>query len=121
MLGLLVIIGFQLLGMEIHHLGAPLPGVVIGLLLFVFALATKIIKLRWVERTAGFLVRHMTLLFIPIMAGLPAMSAQLRSAGPALLASTIVSLLAVLFATGALAHYLLRDAPVAIPREGDSK
>jgi len=112
-LGFLIIVGFELLGMGLHRLGAPLPGGVIGLLLFTFALASEVVKLEWVERTATLLVRHMTLLFIPMMVALPQMSAELRAEGVALLASTVVSLLAVLLTTGGLAHFMLRDRVTA--------
>ena len=86
-----------------------MPGSVLGLLLFALALATEAVEVEWVERAATLLVRHMTLLFIPLMAGLPQMSAKLRRDGVALLASMVVSLLVVLLATGGLAHLLLRD------------
>jgi holin-like protein len=115
-IGFLIIVSFQLLGMGLHKLGVPLPGGVLGLILFTTALATGLIKLKWVERTATFLVRHMLLLFIPVMAGLPQMSAELRHDGVALLASLIVSLLAVLLTTGGLAHLLLRDVKDDNPR-----
>jgi putative effector of murein hydrolase LrgA (UPF0299 family) len=52
----------------------------------------------------------MTLLFVPMMAALPGMSAELRRDGVALMASMVISLLAVLLTTGGLAHFLLRDA-----------
>ncbi|MDR3734136.1 MAG: CidA/LrgA family protein [Acidobacteriaceae bacterium] len=113
MLGFIIIIAFQLLGVGLHRLGVPLPGGVLGLLLFTLALATEVVKLKWVERTADFLVRHMLLLFIPLMAGLTQMSAELRRDGVALLASLVFSLLAVLLTTGGLAHFLLRDPKVA--------
>ncbi len=113
--GFLILVGFQLLGVGLHKLGVPLPGTVLGLLLFTFALATELVRVEWVEQTATFLVRHMMLLFVPLMAGLPGMSAELRRDGIALLASTIVSLLAVLLTTGGLAHFLLRDAAGAGP------
>ena len=121
MRGFLIIVGFQLLGIGLHRLGAPLPGSVLGLLLFTLALATELIKVEWVERTAGFLVRHMTLLFIPLMAGLPEMSAKLRRDGVALLASMVVSLFVVLLTTGGLAHILLRDGVQTNPDEAAQK
>ena len=105
--GFLIIVGFVLLGMALHRIGAPLPGGVIGLLLFTFALATGVVRLHWVEKTATFLVRHMTLLFIPMMVGLPQMSKELRAEGVALLASSVISLFAVLLTTGGLAHMFL--------------
>ena len=109
MIGFLILVSFQLLGMGLHKAGIPLPGAVLGLILFTAALATRLIKLHWVERTANFFVRHMLLLFIPVMAGLPEMSAELRRDGVAMLASVLVSLLAVLLTTGGLGHILLRD------------
>jgi holin-like protein len=108
MVGFLIIVGFELLGMGLHRLGIPLPGGVLGLL----PLATGLVKVEWVERTAAFLLRHMLLLFIPVMAGLTQMSAELRHDGVALLASLVVSLLAVLLTTGGLAHFLLRDVKI---------
>jgi holin-like protein len=121
MLGFLIIVGFQLLGLWLHRLGVPLPGGVLGLLLFTLALTIKLVKLEWVERTATFLVRHMTLLFIPMMAGLPAMSQELRRDGVALLVSMAASLLAVLLTTGGLAHYLLRGAGEEKLSEAENK
>ena len=111
--GFVVLVAFQLLGKGLERLGAPLPGAVLGLLLFTFALAVGLVPVALVERSAGFVVRHMTLLFIPLMAGLPGMSAEFRRDGLALAASTVVSLLAVLLTTGGLAHVLLRDAKTA--------
>jgi holin-like protein len=113
-LGFSILVGFQLAGMGLHKVGVPLPAGVLGLLLFTTALATEIVKVEWVEYAADFLVRHMLLLFIPLMAGLTQMSAELRRDGVALLASLIASLIAVLLTTGGLAHFMLRDAvPVA--------
>jgi holin-like protein len=113
MRGFLILVGFQLAGIGLHRVGVPLPGGVLGLLLFTTSLATGVVKLEWVERTADFMVRHMLLLFIPLLAGLTQMSAELRRDGVALLASMVVSLLAVLLTTGGLAHFLLRD-PVEV-------
>jgi holin-like protein len=114
MLGFAILVGFELLGVELHKLGFPLPGGVLGLLLFTAALATGLVKVNWVERTANFMVRHMLLLFIPVMAGLTQMSAELRTDGVALTASLVVSLLAVLLATGGMAHLLLGGRQLAV-------
>lgn len=109
MLGFVIIVGFQLLGMALQKLGVPLPGSVLGLLLLTFALRISLVKVEWVERTAAFLVRNMMLLFIPVMASLTQMSAELRRDGVALFASLVLSLLAVILTTGGLARFLLRD------------
>jgi holin-like protein len=119
--GFIIIIAFQLLGLWLHTLGMPLPGSVLGLLLFTFALAAGLVRLEWVDRAAGFLVRHMTLLFIPVMAGLPGMSAELRRDGLALIASTVISLIAVLLTTGGLACYLMRETSPEPVYEAEDK
>jgi holin-like protein len=121
MVGFLILVGFQLLGIGLHKLGVPLPGAVLGLLLFVTTLAIEIVKVEWVERTANFLIRHMLLLFIPLVAGLTQMTADLRRDGVALIASLVVSLLCVLLTTGGLAHFLLRDVHVPDPSAAENK
>jgi holin-like protein len=110
MRGLLILLGFHAAGIGLHHLGVPLPAGVLGLLLFLAALATGMVKLKWVERTAGLMVRHMLLLFVPLLAGLTVMGNVLRKDALALIASTVISLVAVLLVTGSLANLLLRDA-----------
>ncbi len=120
MLGFVIIVAFEMLGVALHRLGVPLPGSVLGLILFTLALLLGLIRLEWVERSSLLLVRHMTLLFIPLMAGLATMTPELRKNGVALLASLVASLLAVLLTTGSLAHFLLRDEEIAeINREAD--
>ena len=113
MLGFVIIVAFEFLGIGLHHLGVPLPSSVLCLLLFTLALVLGLVRLEWVERAATLLIRHMTLLFIPLMAGLTTMTSELRRNGVALLASLVASLLAVLLTTGGLAHLLLRDDEIA--------
>ena len=108
-IGFAILVAFLYLGIGLNKLGVPLPGSVLGLLLFTFALSIQLVRLKWVESAAMFLVRHMSLLFIPILAGVPGMSAEFRKNGVPLLASMVVSLLACLLITGGLAHFLLRD------------
>ena len=115
MRGLLILVGFHAVGLGLHRLGVPLPAGVLGLLLFLAALMTGVVKLKWVERTAGLMVRHMLLLFVPLLAGLTVMGDVLRKDALALIASIVVSLLAVLLMTGGLAHLLLGDVVDAKP------
>jgi holin-like protein len=110
MRGLLILVGFHAVGMGLHRVGVPLPAGVLGLLLFLGALVTRVVKLKWVEETADLMVRHMLLLFVPLLAGLTVMGDVLRHDALALVASIVVSLVAVLLTTGGLAHVLLGDA-----------
>ncbi|RFU66647.1 CidA/LrgA family protein [Peribacillus glennii] len=68
---LCIITGFLLLGKffgTIFHL--PIPGSVIGMILLLGALIAGLAKLEWVEKAAAFQIKHLTLLFVPLVIGL---------------------------------------------------
>ena len=109
--GLPVIVGVFLLGDWLHRMGLPLPGGVLGLLLFYAALLTGMLKLQWVERAAALLLRHMVLLFVPLTVGLMDLGHILQRQAGAILVSLFVSFVAVLWTTGLLGKLLLRDKP----------
>ncbi len=50
----------------LNHL---LPGSILGMLLLAGLLASGLVRLSWVEAGAGFLVRWMSLLFVPVGVG----------------------------------------------------
>ena len=109
-LGNVIIVAIFLLGDFLHRLGVPIPGGVLGLLLFYAGLQMGVVKLRWVERAAGFLLRHMVLLFIPLTVGLVDMGALISRQGWTIIASLVLSFLAVLLVTGLLGDRLLAAA-----------
>lgn len=108
--GLAIIVLIFLAGTWLHAHGVPIPGGVLGLLLFYGAMLTGAIKLRWVDRGAGLLLRHMVLLFVPLTVGLMDLGPVLSRQALAIVASLVVSFLAVLLTTGLLARWLLRPA-----------
>ncbi|CAG7649631.1 hypothetical protein PAESOLCIP111_05912 [Paenibacillus solanacearum] len=70
MLGFAILLGFYFIGVVLHSgLHIPLPANVIGLLLFTMCLFLRIVKLEWVEEASQFLIKHMLLLFAPIVVG----------------------------------------------------
>ncbi|MFD1039450.1 CidA/LrgA family protein [Virgibacillus byunsanensis] len=78
-LQLFIIIGFLLLGsgiVKVFHI--PVPGSIIGMLLLFVCLLTGIIKLEWIERASSFQLKHLTILFIPLITGLFLSSAFLE-------------------------------------------
>lgn len=111
LLGIGILAGFSLFGELLHRLGAPLPGGVLGLLLFYLALNAGLLKAKWVERASALLLRHMVLLFVPLTVGLMDMGPVLSRQWLAIVASLLVSLLAVLLTTGLLGRWLLPDEP----------
>ncbi|MGG4196663.1 CidA/LrgA family protein [Paenibacillus sp. UNC217MF] len=104
MLGFAILLGFNIAGVWLHNLlHLPLPGNVLGLVLFLIALGMKWVKLEWVEQSAQFLLDHMLLFFIPyvvgIMAFMPVLSAHWFSISVGIIGSTLV----VLWMTGFVA------------------
>ncbi|WP_169082303.1 CidA/LrgA family protein [Paenibacillus sp. PL91] len=110
MLGFAILLGFNLLGSWLHlSLHIPLPGNVIGLILFLIALFTKLIKLEWVDTAASWLTGHMMLFFIPFLVGtivfFPLIGSNWLSIGIGVIGSAVASLLA----TGYVTTKLLRN------------
>jgi len=112
LLGFAILTAFFLLGTLLHGLGFPIPGGVLGLLLFFVALSAGVIELKWVERAAGLLLRHMVLLFVPLTVGLMEMGPVLSRQAVAITASLLVSVTAVLVTTGLLGSWLLPALPL---------
>ena len=116
--GLAIIVAIFLAGTWLHGHGVPIPGGVLGLLLFYFAMLSGLLKVRWVDRAAGLLLRHMVLLFVPLTVGLMDMGQVLSRQAVPIIASLVVSFLAVLLTTGLLARWLLHPAAATpIPTE----
>jgi holin-like protein len=107
LLGFGIVTAFFLLGSFLHRLGLPIPGGVLGLILFFLALQFRLIKLKWVERAAGLLLRHMVLLFVPLTVGLMELGPLLSRQAVAITGSLLVSLVAVILTTGLLGRWLL--------------
>lgn len=107
--GIAILFGFQLLGMALHAAGVPLPGTVLGLLLFTLSLFSGVIKVKWVERTSRLLLGNMLLFFVPVIVATGGLLAGLKGELLAILASVVVSLLAVMLTTGLVSHHLLPD------------
>jgi holin-like protein len=119
-LGFAIIVALFLLGDFLHHLGVPIPGGVLGLLIFHGGLQTGLIKLKWVNRSAGFLLRHMVLLFIPLTVGLVSLGNLLARQAWAICTSLVLSFLAVLLVTGLLGNWLLPSPDDAAPQRTTS-
>ena len=106
-LGTAIIIAIFLIGEFFHRLGAPIPGGVLGLLLFYGGLQSGLVKLKWVDRAARFLLRHMVLLFLPLTVGLMDMGKLISRYAWVICSSVVLSFLAVLLVTGLLGDRLL--------------
>jgi holin-like protein len=107
MRGFAILSAFQFAGAVIHSLGVPMPGAVIGLVLFTACLFLGWIKLEWVESTSNFLLKHMLLFFVPMTVLTMRLAPVIKANWAALTVSIVVSTLAVMVTTGLVAEFLL--------------
>jgi len=105
--GIAILTAFLFIGQFLHGLGVPIPGGVLGLIVFYFALSAGVVKLDWVDAASNFLLRNMVLLFVPLTVGLMDMVGLLSRQALAIAASLLVSLAAVVLTTGLLGQWLL--------------
>ena len=107
MRGLAILLGFSLLGSLLAAARVPLPGNVIGLILFTACLFLGIVRLEWVEESAHFLLRHMLLFFAPAVIKAIPLFKQFQGDWTAIAGSLLGSLLVVLLVTGWIATALI--------------
>jgi len=109
MRGLAILLFFNFAGVILHHWAyVPLPGSVLGLILFAAGLFSGIVKLQWVESTSHLLLRHMLLFFAPVVVGAMALSGILRRQWPGITLALVGSLLIGMIATGWTASAMMR-------------
>jgi holin-like protein len=89
-------------------IGQRLPGSIIGMLLLAGLLGSGLIRLSWVEAGANFLVRWMSLLFVPIGVGVVDQLDLLTSSLGAILLTCIVGTVIIMAVTGWMFQWLER-------------
>ncbi|WP_422136579.1 MULTISPECIES: CidA/LrgA family protein [unclassified Endozoicomonas] len=95
----------ELFSVWINH---ALPGSIIGMLLLAALLGSGLIRLSWVEAGASFLVRWMSLLFVPIGVGVINQLDLLANSLGALLLTSIFGTVVVMAIAGWLFQWLER-------------
>lgn len=104
-----VIMFLTFLGELLHELlPLPIPASIYGLLLMLFCLCTKIIKLSQVKIAADFLIEIMPPMFIPAAVGLIVTWADLRPILIPILIITCVTTVFVMAVTGRTAQAVMR-------------
>lgn len=118
-LQILVLIGLDKVGYLLaERLHLPLPGNLIGMLLLLALLASGLVRLRWIESGALFLLRHLAFFFIPIAVGLMAFIDVFQRDGLSWLVTLVVAAGVGIWAAGSVTQALAlhaRPAPPAVP------
>lgn len=91
----------------------PLPGNVVGVLVLSLLLFTGVVPSSWVAEGADFLLRHLVLFFVPAVVTVVTLGSVVRGSVVPLLAIVVVTTVAVMLVTGAIAERLAR------PEQGD--
>lgn len=103
--GLLTLV--SLLGDQVAaHLPWVIPGNVIGLLIMLALLYTRIIRLEWVEAGANWLLAELLLFFIPSAVGIVQYQDLIVGSGVRILLVIGLSTAAVMACTGLVAEHL---------------
>ncbi|GAB6991963.1 CidA/LrgA family protein [Paenibacillus pini] len=106
--GFAILLGFQLAGWLIQKwTGILLPGNVIGLLLFIAALFLKWVPVQKVEDTSSFLLKNMSLFFIPVIVGSITFFPYIKEHWAVLASGGVLSFIFTLIITGGLVQRLL--------------
>ncbi|MGO4890068.1 CidA/LrgA family protein [Anaerobacillus sp. MEB173] len=83
-----------------------IPGSIIGMLLLLLFLATKIVKTQWLESGASLLLQHMPLLFLPVTVGILNYVDVFRGKGFLLVIICLISTLIVMISSAYTSQYL---------------
>jgi holin-like protein len=92
----------------VDFLHLPIPSGVFGMILLYFLLSTGLLKVRYIEKAALFLNKHLALFFIPFGVGLMTQEQLIRTSGWQLLLMIAGSAIVGLLVTGGITQYLLK-------------
>lgn len=89
-------------------IGGVLPGNVLGMMLLLVLLLTRVLKARHIEHTADFFLKNMAIFFLPVSLGILDLYAGLHSQLAAILAVCVLTTFVTAFVTASTVHLVLR-------------
>ncbi len=115
---LMLILSITLIGELLHVLlPLPVPAGIYGLVLLFLALQTGILKVDSIKETAEFLLQIMPIFFIPAGVALMTVWVDLKPILFPLLATIIVSTVAVMVVSGKVTQFLIRHKKKEVKHE----
>ena len=85
----------------------PIPGTVLGMVILLLLLVFKIIPLKLVENAADVLIRHLSIMFVPIGVGLMSVAYLLEGYIFSIIVIVTISLVVVMVSTGLTIEYMM--------------
>jgi holin-like protein len=105
---ILILFGIYQAGVYLQTLlGVPIPGSIIGLLLLFGMLTLKVLPVSLIEDGSRFLLKHLTLFFVPVTVGVMQYGYVFRGQGVLLIPAVLLSTILVMALTGKLFEYLM--------------
>lgn len=105
-----IILGITFIGELLYIiLPLPIPASIYGLLIMLFCLCTKIVKLEQVKIAADFLIDIMPPMFIPSAVGIIVVWSKLSEMMVPFLVIVVLSTIVVMICTGWVAQLLLKQ------------
>ena len=89
-------------------LNLVIPGSVIGMILLIILLFTRLLKVEWIEEGAGFMVKHLPFFFIPAFIGMMVYYKIFAGEGFLLLIIVIFSTVLVVLVSGLIGELFQR-------------
>ncbi|MCM3587366.1 CidA/LrgA family protein [Mesobacillus maritimus] len=90
----------------VSFLDLPIPASVFGMIVLYILLSNGIVKLHYIEVAASFLLKHLSLFFVPISVGLMDYGGLIQASGLQLLVMVAASTVIGLLVTGGLTQFL---------------
>lgn len=111
----ILIVIFQIGNQITKYTHIPIPGSIIGLVLLFLLLQFKIVKMKWIERGANWLLADLLLFFIPSAVGVINYQQAIGSMWGKLFLVIVLSTLTVMAFTGLTAQIIAKH------RKGDMR
>lgn len=97
---------YQVSSYIVSFFDLALPASVLGMILLYVLLSNGIVKLQYIEKAASFLLKHLSLFFVPFAVGLMDYGGLIQANGLQLIAMIVGSTVIGLLITGGLTQFL---------------
>ena len=105
----IIIIGIYLLGQVVSNvLSLPVPGNILGMLILLVLLFTKVIKLEQIETISNFFLDHLAFFFIPAGVGLMNSAGIIKDSWLRLIFVCIITTIIIIATTGITVQFISR-------------